>query len=180
MAKIIIFGKLDRESGLAWERCNGATRPLLRLHIADGITLDHDAQSGFYTCRGVVSAIENNNAYALHINPEPDDAKRELVLHIVLNDRCGFDVYPEDAALWDKSSWGGPKNSRSQFAVVKPHAYIAIHTYKHSTPRTYYFLHKDGVRRLGQKDDILAAAIEGSEVCRELVRLMGWEVQTFE
>jgi len=44
MAKIIIFGELDREGGLAWARCNGATRPRLKLHIADGITLDYDAE----------------------------------------------------------------------------------------------------------------------------------------
>jgi len=180
MAKIIIFGELDRESGLAWARCNGATRPRLKLHIADGVDLTHDRDAGIYTCRGILSASENNNTYALFVNPEPDDAKRNLVLHIALDDHCGFDVYPEDAALWDKSSWGGPKNSRSQIAVIRAPAYIAIHTYKHVAPRTYYWLHKDGVRKLGQKDDILAAALEGSEVCRELVRLMGWEVQTFE
>jgi hypothetical protein len=97
-------------------------------------------------------------------------------LHAVwLNTHCGFSVTPKDAVLWQASSVGGPKNSESKIAVLKPPCYIEEFTYKFATPSDWYSVALDGaVRRLGTRSNIVALALRGDKDAKQLAELKGW------
>jgi hypothetical protein len=77
--------------------------------------------------------------------------------------------------LWQASSVGGPKNSESKIAVLKPPCYIEEFTYKFSTPSDWFSVTLDGaVRRLRKKSDVIALALRGDEDAEHLAQIKGW------
>jgi hypothetical protein len=70
---------------------------------------------------------------------------------------------------------GGPKNSESKIAAVKPDCYIERYSYKFATPSSWYAITLDGaVRRLGTRSNIVALALRGDKDAEHLARLKGW------
>jgi len=163
----------NREDGRLWYAQNGAKRTRLALYAAQGVHIER-VDTEVYVARNAVPVWTGeawHREAAVYLYPAEVDE-----LHGVwLNSHCGFGVTPKDAVLWESSSFGGPKNSQSQIAVVKPGCYIERYSYKHATPSSWYAITLDGaVRRLGTRSNIVALALRGDKDAKRLAELKGW------
>ena len=176
MALTIIAGdviEIDAEDGRLWWAQNGAKRTRLLLYAAQGVHIER-VGSELYLARDAVpvwTGEEWHREAAVYLYP----TEKDELYAVWLNTHCGFAVVPKDAVLWQASSVGGPKNSASQIAVVKPACYIERYSYKHATPSSWYAITLDGaVRRLGTKSNIIALALRGDKDAKRLAELKGW------
>jgi hypothetical protein len=164
--------RIDAEDGLIWWAQNGATRTRLSLYAAQGVHIER-VDTEVYVVRNAAPVWYSPDwrEASVYLQPVEDDE-----LHVVwLNSHCGFSVTPKDAVLWQASSFGGPKNSESKIAVLKPPCYVQIHTYKHSTPSKYAAVTLDGaVRWLGTRSEVLAAHFRGDLDATRLAEFQGW------
>jgi hypothetical protein len=178
MALTIIAGdviKIDTEDGRLWWAQNGAKRTRLALYAAQGVHIECvDSNIPVYLARNAVpvwTGEEWNREATVYLYP----AEKDELYAVWLNTHCGFSVTPKDAVLWQASSVGGPKNSQSQIAVVRPHFYIEEFTYKFATPSDWFSVALDGaVRRLGTRSNIVALALRGDKDAARLAELKGW------
>ena len=180
MALTIIAGDVveidtDREDGLVWWAQNGATRTRLSLYAATGVDVECvDSDISVYVARSAVpvwAGDDRNREASVYLRP----SENEGIYAIWLNSHCGFDVVPKDAVLWQASSVGGPKNSESKIAVLKPPCYIERYSYKFATPSSWYSVALDGaVRRLGTRSNIIALALRGDKDAKRLAEFKGW------
>jgi len=176
MALTIIAGdvvRIDAEDGLLWWAQNGATRTLLSLYAAQGAHIEQ-VDTELYLARDAVPVWTGESWHreaSVYLYP----AETDELYAVWLNTHCGFSVTPKDAILWEASSVGGPKNSASQIAVLKPACYIEEFTYKFGTPSVWFSISLDGaVRRLGTKSNIVALALRGDKDAARLAQLKGW------
>ena len=163
----------DREDGRLWWAQNGAKRTRLSLYAAQGVHIER-VDTEVYMARGTVpvwTGEEWHREAAVYLYP----TEKDELYAVWLNTHCGFAVVPKDAVLWQASSVGGPKNSASQIAVVKPACYIERYSYKHATPSSWYAITLDGaVRRLGTRSNIVALALRGDKDAERLAEIKGW------
>ena len=180
MALTIIAGdpiEIHRDDGRLWFAQNGAKRTRLSLYALPEVQIERvDAPScSVYVARGVAPVWYSPDwrEASVYLQPEPADDEE---LHVVwLNSHCGFGVVPKDAILWQASSVGGPKNSESKIAVLKPPCYIEEFTYKFATPSDWFSVALDGaVRRLRKRSDVIALALRGDKDAERLAELKGW------
>ena len=176
MALTIIAGdviEIDAEDGRLWWAQNGAKRTRLLLYAAQGVHIER-VDSELYLARDAVpvwTGEEWHREAAVYLYP----AEVDELYGVWLNTHCGFGVAPKDSVLWQASSVGGPKNSESKIAVLKPPCYIEEFTYKFSTPSVWYAITLDGaVRRLGTRSNIVALALRGDKDAKRLAELKGW------
>jgi len=165
--------EIETEDGLLWHAQNGAKRTRLALYAAQGVHIER-VDTEVYVARNAVpvwTGEEWHREAAVYLYPAEKDE-----LHAVwLNTHCGFGVVPKDSVLWQASSVGGPKNSASQIAVVKPGCYIERYSYKHATPSSWYAITLDGaVRRLGTRSNIVALALRRDKDAERLAEFKGW------
>jgi hypothetical protein len=178
MALTIIAGdviKIDAEDGQLWWAQNGAKRTRLSLYAAQGVHIESvDSNIPVYLARSAVPVWvgdDRNREASVYLRP----SENEGIYAIWLNSHCGFDVVPKDAVLWQASSVGGPKNSESKIAVLKPPCYIEEFTYKFRTPSDWFSVALDGVVRcLRKKSDVIALALRGDRDAERLAELKGW------
>jgi hypothetical protein len=162
----------SREDGRVWYAQNGATRTRLTLYAAQGVHIER-VDSEVYVARNAVPVWtgEGWREAAVYLYP----AEKDEIHAVWLNTHCGFGATPKDAVLWEACSFGGPKNSRSQIAVVRTGCYIEEYSYKHSTPSTWFAITLDGaVRRLGAKSRVVSLALRGDKDAARLAELKGW------
>jgi hypothetical protein len=167
--------QIDAEDGRLWFAQNGAKRTRLALYAAQGVHIECvDSNIPVYVARDAVpvwTGDERNREASVYLR----HSEKEGIYAIWLNSHCGFDVVPKDAAVWQASSVGGPKNSQSQVAVLKPPCYIEEYTYKFATPSDWFSVALDGaVRRLRKKSDVVALALRGDKDAERLAELKGW------
>jgi len=163
----------NRDDGRLWFAQNGAKRTRLALYAAQGVHIER-VDTEVYVAHSAVPVWTGeawHREAAVYLYPAEVDE-----LHAVwLNSHCGFAVVPKDAVLWEASSFGGPKNSESQIAVVKPGCYIERYSYKHATPSGWYAITLDGaVRRFGTKSNIIALALRGDKDAKRLAQFKSW------
>ena len=165
--------QIDAEDGRLWWAQNGAKRTRLALYAAQGVHIER-LDTEVYVARGAVpvwTGEEWHREAAVYLYP----AETDELYAVWLNSHCGFAVVPKDAVLWDASSFGGPKNSESKIAVLKPPCYIERYSYKFSTPSSWYAITLDGaVRRLGTRSNIVALALRGNKDAEHLAQIKGW------
>ena len=163
----------NRDDGQVWWAQNGAKRTRLALYAAQGVHIER-VDTEVYVARNAVpvwTGEEWHREAAVYLYP----AEKHELHAVWLNTHCGFGVTPKDAVLWQASSVGGPKNSASQIAVVKPGCYIERYFYKLAAPSNWYAITLDGaVRRLGTKSNIVALALRGDKDAARLAELKGW------
>ena len=163
----------DREDGRLWWAQNGAKRTRLSLYTTQGVHIDR-VYLPVYVARNaapVWTSDERNREASVYLRL----SEKERIYAIWLNSHCGFGVVPKDAVLWEASSVGGPKNSESKIAVLKPPCYIEKFTYKFATPSSWYAITLDGaVRRLGTRSNIVALALRGDKDAERLAEIKGW------
>ena len=163
----------NREDGLLWYAQNGAKRTRLALYAAQGVHIER-VDSELYLARDAVpvwTGEDWSREASVYLYP----TEKDELYAVWLNTHCGFAVVPKDAVLWEASSFGGPKNSESKIAVLKPPCYIEEFTYKFSTPSDWYSVTLDGaVRRLGTRSNIVALALRGDKDAKRLAELKGW------
>jgi hypothetical protein len=175
---VIIAGtpiEIENENGLLWFAQNGAKRTRLALYAAQGVHIESvDSNIPVYLARSAVPVWvgdERNREASVYLRP----SENEGIYAIWLNSHCGFGVAPKDAVLWQASSVGGPKNSESKIAVLKPPCYIEEFTYKFSTPSDWFSVALDGaVRCLRKKSDVIALALRGDKDAEHLAQIKGW------
>jgi hypothetical protein len=176
MAITIIAGdpiENNRDDGRLWYAQNGAKRTRLSLYAAQGVYIER-VDTELYLARDAVPVWTGESwrrEASVYLYPAETDE-----LHAVwLNTHCGFGVAPKDAVLWEAISVGGPKNSASQIAVLKPACYIERYSYKFATPSIWYAITLDGaVRRLGTKSEVVGLALRGDKDATRLAQLKGW------
>ena len=181
MALTIIAGdpiEIHRDDGRLWFAQNGAKRTRLALYAAQGVHIERvDSDIPVYLAHSAVPVWigdERGREAAVYLYPAEKDEKDELYA-VWLNSHCGFGVTPKDAVLWQASSVGGPKNSESKIAVLKPPCYIEEFTYKFATPSDWFSVALDGaVRCLREKSDVIALALRGDKDAERLAELKGW------
>jgi len=165
--------KTNPEDGLLWFAQNGAKRTRLALYAAQGVHIER-VDTEVYVARGAVpvwTGEEWHREAAVYLYP----AEKHELHAVWLNTHCGFAVVPKDAVLWQASSFGGPKNSESKIAVLKPPCYIEEFTYKFRTPSDWYSVTLDGaVRCLRKKSDVIALALRGDKDAKRLAEFKGW------
>jgi len=165
--------EIETEDGLLWYAQNGAKRTRLSLYAAQGVHIER-LDTELYLARDAVpvwTGEDWSREASVYLYP----TEKDELYAVWLNSHCGFGVTPKDAVLWQASSVGGPKNSASQIAVVKPGCYIERYSYKHATPSSWYAITLDGaVRRLGTRSNIVALALRGDKDAKRLAELKGW------
>ena len=165
--------QIDAEDGRLWWAQNGAKRTRLALYAAQGVHIER-VDTEVYVARDAVpvwTGEDWSREASVYLYPTE---KNELYA-VWLNTHCGFSVTPKDAVLWQASSVGGPKNSESKIAVLKPPCYIEEFTYKFSTPSDWYSVTLDGaVRCLGEKSRVIALALRGDKDAARLAELKDW------
>jgi hypothetical protein len=162
----------DRDDGRLWFAQNGAKRTRLSLYAAQGVSVER-VDTEVYVARNAVPVWTGDGwrEAAVYLYP----AEKDELYAVWLNTHCGFDVVPKDAVLWEAFSFGGPKNRRSQIAVVRTGCYIEEYSYKHSTPSDWYAITLDGaVGRFGTKSNVVARALRGDKDAERLAQLKGW------
>ena len=163
----------NRDDGRVWWAQNGAKRTRLALYAAQGVHIER-VDTEVYVARGAVpvwTGEDWNREASVYLYP----SELHEIYTVWLNSHCGFAVVPKDAVLWEASSFGGPKNSQSKIAVLKPACYIERYSYKHATPSSWYAITLDGaVRRLRKKSDVIALALRGDKDAARLAELKGW------
>ena len=165
--------EIETEDGLLWYAQNGAKRTRLSLYAAQGVHIER-VDSELYLARDAVP-VWTGEAWGREASLYLYPAEKDELHAVWLNSHCGFGVTPKDAVLWQASSVGGPKNSASQIAVVKPACYIERYSYKHAAPSSWYAITLDGaVRRLGTKSNIVALALRGDKDAKRLAEFKGW------
>ena len=165
----------NREDGRLWFAQNGAKRTRLSLYAAQGVHIERvDSDLEVYVARDAVpvwTGEEWSREASVYLYP----SELHEIYAVWLNSHCGFSVFPKDAVLWQASSVGGPKNSESKIAVLKPPCYIEEFTYKFSTPSDWFSVTLDGaVRCLRKKSDVIALALRGDKDAARLAELKGW------
>jgi hypothetical protein len=164
----------NRDDGRLWFAQNGAKRTRLTLYAA-GVHIECvDFDIPVYVARNAVpvwTGDDWNREASVYLYP----AETDELYAVWLNEHCGFGVVPKNAVLWQASSVGGPKNSASQIAVLRPGCYIEEYSYKFATPSDWFAITLDGaVRRLRKKSDVIALALRGDKDAQMLAELKGW------
>jgi hypothetical protein len=176
IAGTVIEVETNREDGRLWFAQNGAKRTRLTLYAAQGVHIERvdDADIEVYVARNAVPVWTGekwNREASVYLYP----AEKHDLCAVWLNEHCGFGVTPKDAVLWEASSVGGPKNSESKIAVLKPACYIEEYSYKFATSSVWYAITLDGaVRQLGTKSKVVALALRGDKDAARLAELKGW------
>jgi hypothetical protein len=165
--------EIENENGRLWYAQNGAKRTRLALYAAQGVHIER-VDTEVYVARNAVpvwTGEEWHREASVYLYP----AEKDELYAVWLNTHCGFGVVPKDSVLWQASSVGGPKNSESKIAVLKPPCYIEEFTYKFATPSSWYAITLDGaVRRLGTRSNIVALASRGDKDAARLAELKDW------
>jgi len=178
MALTIIAGDAievdaNREDGRVWWAQNGAKRTRLALYAAQGVHIER-VDTEVYVARNAVpvwTGEDWSREASVYLYP----TEKDELYAVWLNTHCGFAVVPEDAVLWEASSFGGPKNSESKIAVLKTGCYVKEYTYKRATPSEWFAITLDGaVRCLGEKSRVIALALRGDKDAKRLAEFKGW------
>ena len=165
--------QIDAEDGRLWWAQNGAKRTRLALYAAQGVHIER-VDTEVYVARNAVpvwTGEDWSRQASVYLYP----TEKDELYAVWLNTHCGFGVTPKDAVLWQASSVGGPKNSESKIAVLKPPCYIEEFTYKFATPSDWFSVTLDGaVRCLRKKSDVIALALRGDKDAKRLAEFKGW------
>ena len=167
--------EIENENGLLWFAQNGAKRTRLALYAAQGVHIERVYLDiiPVYVARDAVPVWTGDGSREASVYLYPSELHE--IYAVWLNEHCGFSVTPKDAVLWQASSVGGPKNSESKIAVLKPPCYIEEFTYKFSTPSDWFSVTLDGaVRCLRKKSDVIALALRGDKDAEHLAQIKGW------
>ena len=104
--------QIDAEDGRLWWAQNGAKRTRLSLYAAQGVHIERvDAE--VYVARNAVpvwTGEDWSRQASVYLYP----TEKDELYAVWLNTHCGFAVVPEDAVLWEASSFGGPKTARAR------------------------------------------------------------------
>ena len=141
---MLVHCNVDLNAEEAWRAKNGATRRTLKVINKAGVE-----GKRFQAQLGTLN--KGNHSFIFINKPNVGDNR---IMGLFVNSAQGYEVVeehsPENAAVFENSSYGGPGNSCSQFGIYQIGTVLAEFTYKGRQGKNYWVLNKNGWEYLGK------------------------------